>query len=211
MGGGWRLTPEASILFSFGTDFTWRVKAGHQIETGRRRSAAGPHTSRDSFYRTARDRRQARPGVTEIPLKLLPRVCPFCGNRSIVGHGRRLKQAHDRWHKQIGIRRGLCRPCQKTFTVLPDWSPPSGHYSLQCRQEAWELLHRPDSNWERCVPDVADATRSPEPSTVWGTGNGLAGRSHLRCCVVSVLTPFHFSFPLALSFVTSQAVTCVGE
>ena len=110
-------------------------------------------------------------GVTEIPLELLPRVCPFCGNRSIVGHGRRLKQAHDRRHKQIGIRRGLCRPCQKTFTVLPDWSPPSGHYSLHCRQEAWDLLRRPDSNWERCIPDVADATRSPEPSTVrqWAT------------------------------------------
>jgi len=41
MGEGWRLTPEASILFSFGTDFTWRVKAGHQIETWQRRSAAG--------------------------------------------------------------------------------------------------------------------------------------------------------------------------
>ena len=111
------------------------------------------------------------PGVTEIPLELLPRVCPFCGKRSIVGHGRRLKQAHDRRHKQIGIRRGLCSPCQKTFTVLPDWSPPSGHYSLHCRQEAWDLLRRPDSNWERCIPDVADATRSPEPSTVrvWAT------------------------------------------
>jgi hypothetical protein len=107
----------------------------------------------------------------KIPLQLLPRTCPLCGRRTIIGHGRRVKQAHDQHHERIGIRRGLCRPCRKTFTVLPDWSPPSGHYSLRCRQQAWELLRQPDSNWERCIPDVADATRSPEPSTVraWAT------------------------------------------
>ncbi len=105
-------------------------------------------------------------GVTEVPLALLPRLCPFCGNRTIIGHGRRLKQAHDEWHEQIWIRRGRCRQCQKTFTVLPDWSPPSGTYSLHCRQKAWELLRQSDSNWERSVPDVADASRSPDPSTV---------------------------------------------
>jgi len=104
--------------------------------------------------------------VSEISLALLPRVCPFCGNRTIIGHGRRLKQAHDQRHEQIWVRRGLCRPCQKSFTVLPDWSPASGHYSLHCRQEAWELLCQADSNWERSVPDVADASRSPDPSTV---------------------------------------------
>ena len=86
--------------------------------------------------------------------------------RTIIGHGKRLKQAHDQRHKQIWIRRGLCRPCQKTFTVLPDWSPSSGHYSLRCRQQAWELLREADRSWERSVPDIADATRSPEPSTV---------------------------------------------
>jgi hypothetical protein len=104
--------------------------------------------------------------VTEIPLALLPRRCPLCGNRTIIGHGRRHKQAHDERHAQIWIRRGLCRPCQKTFTVLPDWSTPSGVYSLYCRQHAWELLRRSDSSWERSIPDVADASRSPDPSTV---------------------------------------------
>jgi hypothetical protein len=133
---------------------------------GRKRSPAGLHASRDSFYRTARSGRQDRAGVTEIPLTQLPRLCPFCGNRTIIGHGRRFKQAHDEWHTQIWIRRGLCRPCQKTFTVLPDWSAPAGIYSLHCRQQAWELLRQSDSNWERSVPDVADASRSPDPSTV---------------------------------------------
>ena len=133
---------------------------------GRKRSPAGLHASRDSFYRTARCGRQDRAGVTEIPLAQLPRWCPLCGNRTIIGHGRRLKQAHDDGHSHIWIRRGLCRRCQKTFTVLPDWSPPSGIYSLHCRQEAWNLLRRSDGGWERSVPDVADASRSPDPSTV---------------------------------------------
>ena len=109
---------------------------------------------------------KADPGVTEIPLGLLPRLCPYCGDRSIIGHGRRRKQAHDEWRAQIWIRRGLCRPCQKTFTVLPDWSPPSGHYTLHCRQQAWELLRQGDGNWERSIPDVADASRSADPCTV---------------------------------------------
>ena len=30
-----------------------------------------------------------KPGVTEVPLTLLPRLCPFCGKRTIIGHGRK--------------------------------------------------------------------------------------------------------------------------
>jgi hypothetical protein len=105
-------------------------------------------------------------GVTEIPLWLLPRRCPFCGERTIIGHGQRLKAAHDERHQQLWIRRGRCRPCHKTFTVLPDWSPPSGHYTIHCRQQAWELLRPSDATWERSVPNVADASRSPDPSTL---------------------------------------------
>jgi hypothetical protein len=54
--GGWRPAIESSILFSFETVFTGRVKAGPQIETWQRRSVAGLHASRDSLYRTARGR-----------------------------------------------------------------------------------------------------------------------------------------------------------
>ena len=59
------------------------------------------------------------PGV--IPLDLLPRWCPVCEDHTIVGHGRRLRQAHDDCHERIWVRRGICRPCNQTFTVLPDW------------------------------------------------------------------------------------------
>jgi hypothetical protein len=143
------------------------VKARQQIETlagnGQRRAFTPAVIL---FIALPEGEGKTPPEVTEIPLTLLPRRCPFCGNRTIIGHGRRLKQAHDEGQKQIWIRRGLCRPCRKTFTVLPDWSPPSGPYSLHCRQKAWELLRQSDSNWERSVPDIADASRSPDPSTV---------------------------------------------
>ena len=32
------------------------------------------------------------------------------------------RQAHDEAHEGIWIRRGICRGCRITFTVLPDWS-----------------------------------------------------------------------------------------
>jgi hypothetical protein len=34
---------------------------------------------------------------------LLPRRCPLCGNDTIIGHGRRRKQAHDQQHDWIWI------------------------------------------------------------------------------------------------------------
>ena len=37
---------------------------------------------------------------------------------SIIGHGRRRKQAHDEHHDWIGIRRGRCPGCKRTFTFL---------------------------------------------------------------------------------------------
>ena len=103
--------------------------------------------------------------VAAIPLRLLPRRCPVCGNQTIVGHGKRRKQAYDQQHDWIWIRRGRCRPCRKTFTVLPAWSPPYGHYSLDCRQQAWESLHEAGS-WEESVPNTKEPDRLPDPSTV---------------------------------------------
>ena len=103
--------------------------------------------------------------MTAIPLHLLPRRCPLCGNQAIIGHGVRRKQAHDQRRDWIWIRRGLCRTCRKTFTVLPAWSPPYGHYSLHCRQQAWDSL-REASCWEESVPNTKEPDRLPDPSTV---------------------------------------------
>ena len=101
------------------------MKAGPQIETWQRRSTAGLHASRGSLYRTVRSGRQDRSGVTTFPLKLLPRQCPLCGNRTIIGHGQRRKQAHDEVHDVIRIRRGRCPPCHKTSPSCPSGRRPT--------------------------------------------------------------------------------------
>ena len=130
---------------------------------GRERSPAGLHASRDSFYRTARSKRQHRAGV--IPLDLLPRQCPVCRRHTVIGHGRRLRQAHDDRHERIWARRGICHPCSKTFTILPEWLAPSGHFTLHCRQQACECIAAGDSI-EQAAPHCKDPSRSPDPPTL---------------------------------------------
>ena len=129
----------------------------------RERSAAGLHTSRDSLYRTARDERQHRSGV--VPLDRLPRRCPVCQDDTIIGHGRRLRQAHDDQHERIWVRRGICHLCRKTFTILPDWLVPSAPFTLRCRQQACERIAAGDAV-EQAAPDCKDPSRSPDPSTL---------------------------------------------
>jgi hypothetical protein len=104
--------------------------------------------------------------VTTFPLKLLPRQCPLCGNRTIIGHGQRRKQAHDEVHDAIRIRRGRCPPCHKTFTILPVWSPPTGHYSFHCRQQVAQRMELQGGSWEQSTPSLKDPTRLPDPSTL---------------------------------------------
>ena len=41
-----------------------------------------------------------------ISLARMPRECPCCRQRTIVGHGLRRKQAHDDLHDRIWVRRG---------------------------------------------------------------------------------------------------------
>jgi Domain of unknown function (DUF6431) len=118
---------------------------------------------RGPVYRAARAERQQRSGV--IPLDRLPRQCPLCGDATIIGHGRRLRQAHDDRSEHIWVRRGICRPCRKTFTVLPNWLVPSGHYSLRCRQQACDRMGAGDSA-EQAVPECKDPSRLPDPSTL---------------------------------------------
>jgi len=109
--------------------------------------------------------------VTGFPLELLPRRCPLCGNQTIIGHGQRRKQAHDQLHDVICIRRGLCRPCRKTFTILPTWSAPNSHYSLHCRRQAAERMEQPHLSWEQSAPLIRNPDRLPDPCTLrrWTT------------------------------------------
>jgi hypothetical protein len=62
-------------------------------------------------------------------------------------------------------RRGICHPCGKTFTILPDWLAPSGHFTLRCRQQACKSIAAGDSV-EQAAPHCKDPSRSPDPSTL---------------------------------------------
>jgi hypothetical protein len=100
-----------------------------------------------------------------ISLSLLPRRCPVCGDHTIVGHGRRLRQAHDDHHDRIWVRRGICRPCRLTFTILPRTLAPFAAFSVRCRQLACERIAAGDPI-EQAAPHCRDPSRSPDPSTL---------------------------------------------
>ena len=98
-----------------------------------------------------------------IPLQ---RRCPLCLQDSIVGHGRRPKQAHDEDHVWIQIRRGICEPCGITFTFLPPFSLPYTHYSLIARSQALERHFLEDRSLEDSAPAVKDPDCVADPSTL---------------------------------------------
>jgi len=108
-------------------------------------------------------------GCAEIIL----RRCPACEHDSIIGHGRRRKQAHDEHHDWIGIRRGRCPGCGKTFTFLPLLSLPYTHYSLLTRSQASQRRFAKHCSWEEAAPTLKDANRVPDPSTLRRWTHGL--------------------------------------
>ena len=102
----------------------------------------------------------------EAGAEIILRRCPVCSEDSIIGHGRRRKQAHDEQHDWIGIRRGLCNRCGKTFTFLPPFSPPYGHYSFIARSQALRLYFVESRSWEAAAPTTKDPDCVADPSTL---------------------------------------------
>ena len=97
---------------------------------------------------------------------IIPRRCPICECDSIVGHGRRNKQAHDEDHNRIMIRRGLCRLCKTPFTILPPFSLPYTHYSLFARSQALWNYFVEGRSLESSAPTVQHPDRVAAPSTL---------------------------------------------
>jgi hypothetical protein len=95
----------------------------------------------------------------------LPRQCPGCNQTGIVGHGRRRRQAHDRLHDSITVRRGLCSHCHRSLTVLPGWCVPRAPYSLAAREQALKQLAA-GKTLEEAAPQCRDADRVADPSTI---------------------------------------------
>ena len=139
------------------------MKAGPQIETWQGRSAAAFTPAVILFIALPEAKDNIDPGV--IPLDRLPRRCPVCRNDTLIGHGRRSRQAHDEHLEQIWVRRGICHPCGKTFTILPNWLAPAAPFSLRCRQQACESIAA-GASMEQAVPHCKDASRSPDSSTL---------------------------------------------
>lgn len=96
----------------------------------------------------------------------IPRHCPKCLCDSIIGHGRRRKQAHDENHDWIEIRRGTCRLCHLTFTLLPVFSPPYTHYSLMARSQALRRYFLEHRSLENAAPFLKNPDRITDPSTL---------------------------------------------
>jgi hypothetical protein len=94
------------------------------------------------------------------------RQCPACSRDSIIGHGRRRKQAHDEHHDWIPIRRGVCTSCGKTITFLPPFSLPYSHYSLIARSAALRRYFVEGCSWEAAAPPVKDPNRVAAPSSL---------------------------------------------
>ena len=95
----------------------------------------------------------------------LPRQCPVCQMMTIVGHGRRSRQAHDETQAGVVVRRGICRPCHKTYTVLPAGCIPGGIYNLPTRQQALERIVQ-GAPAEQAGPHCHDPDRIADPSTI---------------------------------------------
>src|SRR5438034_446918 len=100
----------------------------------------------------------------------LPRICPGCGQPGMIGHGRRWKSAHDQNHTRIRVRRGRCRCCRLTITVLPRWSMPYSIYSLHARVEALHRYVEQGKPLEQAAPPTLDPDRVADPATLrrWG-------------------------------------------
>ena len=84
----------------------------------------------------------------------------------------------------FGSGADLCRPCGETFTILPAWSPPYGHYSLSLPATSLGLELQPGGGWEQSAPQTKDPNRLPDPATLrrWAFRRLLS-----LCCGLQVL------------------------
>lgn len=117
--------------------------------------------------------------------EFLARECPHCHFSSIVGHGRRRKQAHDEEHEWICIRRGICNRCGTTFTFLPIFSLPYCHYSLIARSQAVWRYFIQGCSLDMSAPLMKDPDRIPASSTLRRWFHSLDS-SILSDCVIQL-------------------------
>jgi hypothetical protein len=76
-----------------------------------------------------------------------------------------VRQAHDAIHDRIRVRRGICKRCGRTVTVLPGWCVPGARYTLTARQTAMTGVARGDSA-QQAAPHCRDPNQVADASTV---------------------------------------------
>ena len=144
----------------------------------------------------------------KLPSEWLPRQCPSCLQFAVIGHGRRWRQAHDSTQSRILVRRGICKLCHRTLTVLPSCCVPHAHYSLVARQQAIRLL-ADGCPVEQASPQCLDSDRLPDSSTIrrwsWLRLASLQACVILRClfCAPTLLA---WDFPAALRILPVEPV-----
>jgi hypothetical protein len=90
------------------------------------------------------------------------RQWPVCDSDSISGRGRRRKQGYEEDHDGIGIRRGRCVKCGRTFT-LSVFSIFYTHDSFLARYQPFVQRAVEHCWWEKKAPKLNDPDRLPNP------------------------------------------------
>jgi len=156
-----------SAIFFSSRDFVGEVKApSSRSDLGKVNARSGAPRVTILFISLSAAQNNFEADWAEVGGEAILRQCPVCLSDSIIGHGRRRKQAHDHDHDWIQVRRGLCNLCRKTFTFLPPFSPPYCHYSLIARSQALRRYFVEGECWETAAPTVKDPDRVADPSTL---------------------------------------------
>ena len=95
----------------------------------------------------------------------LPRQCPGCQALAVVGHGWRRRLAQDQTHSWIRVRRGFCKACRHTVTILPAECIPGSHYSFPYRRQTLEHVAA-HVTAARAAPDCLELDCVADESTV---------------------------------------------
>ena len=101
------------------------------------------------------------------------------GSKSVIGHGRRHRQAHDKTQDWIVIRRGICKACGKALTVLPKGCVPGQSTTYPSVSRRWNFSAKAlRLNKSRLIATIRIASPIPQPSWV-GFGAGWKVRPFL--------------------------------
>jgi hypothetical protein len=80
-----------------------------------------------------------------------PQGCPECGGETcLIGHGYYKRKAQDEQRSySIWVKRWLCKICQHTLSVLPNFLVPHRQYLVEVIQTVVVACYESGQNWKR--------------------------------------------------------------